>query len=118
MRHREKFKNRMHKRMHENAPHPSLVRPILFLWFWDGDETDRDGPRQSHIDSIRSFVAALPHGARLLIHCRLGISRSTATGVIALCQCGFSFSDAWTEIHRVRPIASPNDHMIKLAALQ
>lgn len=114
--HREKFKKRMHGRMQENAAPLAPVRPILFLWFWDGDESDCNGPRQEHVDSIRSFAAALPRGARLLIHCRFGISRSTAAGVIALCQCGLSFSDAWREIHRVQPAARPNECMLKLAA--
>jgi predicted protein tyrosine phosphatase len=106
--HREKFKRRMRERMSEDAP-------ILFLWFWDGDGADHDGPRASHIESIRSFVDSLPAGTRLLIHCRFGISRSTAAGVIALCRRGLSFSDAWKVIQRVRPTATPNEHMLKLA---
>lgn len=109
--HREKFKKRVRSQMREDAP-------TLFLWFWDSDETVHDGPCQAHIDHIRGFVSALPRGARLLIHCRFGVSRSTAAGIIALCQVGLSFNDAWKEIRRVRPIAIPNEYMIKLAALQ
>ena len=50
----------------------------------------------------------------VLIHCRMGISRSTAAAMIVLLEHGLSEADALSIVKEVRPIACPNTHMLDL----
>uniref|UniRef100_A0A6C0JTG2 Tyrosine specific protein phosphatases domain-containing protein n=1 Tax=viral metagenome TaxID=1070528 RepID=A0A6C0JTG2_9ZZZZ len=50
----------------------------------------------------------------ILIHCRMGISRSTAAAMIVLMEHGLSEEDALATVKNVRPIACPNTHMLDL----
>lgn len=91
------------------------LRPSLFLWFWDTEDDESGAPQNYHIESIREFITDLPLGAAVLIHCKVGISRSTAAAIIALACRGMTRADAHAEVMRLRSIACPNQRMLALA---
>ena len=74
-------------------------------------------PSRKHVDELLAFLFAWERTAPILIHCRAGIGRSTATAYIAACL--FSPFTAEQEIavalRRVAPLARPNETMIRLA---
>lgn len=113
---REHHRRKFQAALDTGLPEDELPRPSLFLWFWDTLVEERDAPDIGHIRVIRAFAASLPFGSRLLIHCRMGISRSTAAAIIALKQCGMSGIAATIEVLRLRPIAIPNTLMLELAS--
>ena len=92
----------------------------LFLDFVDAISYDPMhilalGPRVEHITTIREFIDNQKPHARILIHCVAGISRSTATAVIALERRGMQREAALAHVHKIRRIAQPNQIMLALA---
>lgn len=82
--------------------------------------TSTDGhimPTAKHVDELLAFLALWSRTAPILIHCRAGIGRSTATAFIAACL--FNQDVAEREIagalRRASPLARPNEALIKLA---
>ena len=75
-------------------------------------------PGHDHIENILTFIDTWSHDdAPILIHCWAGISRSTATALITLCQRNPNASEhtlAQT-LRDAAPHAHPNRLMIKLA---
>lgn len=73
-------------------------------------------PDVSHVRAILAFGQELPDGARVLIHCMAGISRSTAAAFILACQARPGREAEWLDhIRRIRPQAQPNRLMVVLA---
>lgn len=81
-------------------------------------EFDADGPRGvtlEHVQAIAAFGRALPAEARLLVHCELGISRSTAAAaIILMARSTLSEDDAVKVVRQIRSQAVPNQRMLAL----
>lgn len=75
-----------------------------------------EAPRRAHVAAILRFgeAAARAHH-RLLIHCHMGISRSTAAAVMLLARESRDADAAVARVTELRPIAWPNLRMIELA---
>jgi predicted protein tyrosine phosphatase len=77
-------------------------------------------PQASHVEDILAFGRALhrapPEAAHLLIHCHMGVSRSTAAMTLILAQArpDRPAAEAMAEVRRIRPKAWPNLRMIEL----
>ena len=74
-------------------------------------------PSIEHIDHLLRFIETARRDEDLLIHCRAGISRSTAAAFIAAC---FLYPDVPERtlalaLRRASPVARPNQTMIALA---
>jgi predicted protein tyrosine phosphatase len=66
------------------------------------------------IQEILEFSAWLEPTDKLLVHCHAGISRSTAVAIGILCQHGLTPKKAFTHVLQIRPLASPNRHILAL----
>jgi len=82
------------------------------------DETQgAELPAESHIAAILDFggsaLALANH--RVLIHCHMGISRSTAAAIMLFAQHRRDPEAAVARVTALRPIAWPNLRMIELA---
>src|SRR2546425_4108951 len=66
---------------------PTYVGKHLRLRFHDVHilTEDQVPPSVEHIDHLLGFLGAWSSGEDLLVHCRAGISRSTAAAFIAAC---------------------------------
>ncbi len=75
-----------------------------------------EAPRPAHVSAILKFgdAAARAHH-RLLIHCHMGISRSTAAAVMLLAKESRDADTAVTRVTELRPAAWPNLRMIEFA---
>jgi predicted protein tyrosine phosphatase len=79
-----------------------------------------DSPQPHHIESLLAFgrdLARQPAGtAHLLVHCHMGISRSTAAALLLLAEASpnRSAADMMAEIAKVRSKAWPNLRMIEI----
>lgn len=79
-----------------------------------------DSPQPHHIEALLAFgrgLAAQPPGeAHLLVHCHMGISRSTAAALLLLAEAtpDRSAADMMAEIAKVRSKAWPNLRMIEI----
>lgn len=109
---------------------PSLTRSshhaFLSLRFHDlideiaGRTMGHVPPRQSHIEHLLAFGETLhrapPPDAHLLIHCHMGVSRSTAAMTLILAQARPDRppAEALAEVRRIRPRAWPNLRMIEM----
>lgn len=60
---------------------------LVFSFFEDVDDPNFPGaPSLRDVKRILDFTSDLPAKARVLVHCRAGVSRSTATAYAILCQ--------------------------------
>src|SRR5262245_21357124 len=74
-------------------------------------------PSTAHIDHLLRFIRAAGRDESLLIHCRTGISRSTAAAFIASC-CFYPDVPERTlalALRRASSVARPNQTMVALA---
>ena len=82
------------------------------------DETPgMEPPAESHVAAILAFGGAartLPNH-RVLVHCHMGISRSTAAAIMLFAQHGRDPEAAVARVAAMRPFAWPNLRMIELA---
>lgn len=92
---------------------------LLRLKFHDIIETNipaMDAPAVEHIEAILAFGAAATRAHhRILIHCHMGISRSTAAAVMLLASHHGDADAAVAHVASIRPVAWPNLRMIELA---
>jgi len=74
-------------------------------------------PDAEHVAAIVQFGQVLKahDAARLLVHCHMGISRSTAAAIILLADHGGDADAAVERVTAIRPAAWPNLRMIELA---
>jgi len=74
-------------------------------------------PSAHHIAELLGFLDRWDDGECLLVHCRAGISRSTATAFVAACRRNPRASELEIarELRRVAPLARPNQTVVKLA---
>lgn len=79
-----------------------------------------ESPQPHHIEALLDFgreMGRQPEGrVHLLVHCHMGISRSTAASVLLLTQAepGWPLAEIMAEVARIRPKAWPNLRMIEL----
>jgi len=92
---------------------------LLRLRFHDVIEDDQpltDAPAAAHIEAILKFGAAAARAHhRILIHCHMGISRSTAAAIMLLASHHGDAEAAVAHVAVIRPVAWPNLRMIELA---
>jgi len=89
----------------------------LCLSFHDTVSTDEVPPTAEHVATLVSFLREWTRRAPLLVHCRAGIGRSTATAFIAACLHNPSADEhaiACT-LRRASPLARPNPLLVELA---
>ena len=60
------------------------------------------------IEEIRQYAQAVKP-ERILIHCRMGISRSATVVLGLLLHNGMSLQEAYDHVERIRPVINPND---------
>jgi predicted protein tyrosine phosphatase len=84
--------------------------------FFDDVATQRKGaPSEAAVRRILAFTSALGEGNNLLVHCNLGISRSTAIAYAVACQHSppGQESACYQAVGQARPVASPNILIIR-----
>ncbi len=96
-----------------------IVSGFLALEFNDINEP-QDGllaPSRNHISKLLEFLTSWGGREPLLMHCWMGISRSTAAAAIALAQIqpNRNMTDLASQIRQASPMASPNALMINHA---
>nr|KAF6467982.1 slingshot protein phosphatase 3 [Rousettus aegyptiacus] len=65
-------------------------------------------------ETHRFIEAARAQGTRVLVHCKMGVSRSAATVVAyAMKQYGWSLEQALRHVQELRPIARPNPGFLR-----
>ena len=100
---------------------PASIRPDHHLKLTLNDISLPDGdlvaPAHHHITRLIDFVQSWDHLQPLLIHCWIGISRSTAAAFITLCALNKEKSedDLAQLLRRLAPHAAPNPLMVSLA---
>jgi len=74
-------------------------------------------PSMAHITELLAFLSARDRTETLLIHCRAGIGRSTATAFVAACldNPDISEREIAVALRRVSSTARPNETLIALA---
>src|SRR5579859_6820749 len=87
----------------------------LILNFDDIEQptADKLPPSLFHADQILSFGQQLGDTDRLLVHCHVGIARSTAAAIGLCIQSGMSIEQAFDHVERVRNVLWPNDMLIE-----
>ena len=81
------------------------------------DHPDYVRPRRADMEKVLDFGRTLPQGdpAHLLVHCHMGISRSTAAATALLLQAhpNLDEDEALAHIHSIRAKAWPNSLMMR-----
>jgi predicted protein tyrosine phosphatase len=74
-------------------------------------------PSVAHITELLAFLSARNPTDTILIHCRAGIGRSTATAYVAACldNPDVSEQDIAVALRRMSPTARPNETLVRLA---
>ena len=98
---------------------PDYLNRHLCLSFHDATVTVDDdvAPTATHAATLVSFLRDWTRRAPLLVHCRAGIGRSTATAFIAACLHNPK-TDEHTiacTLRRASPLARPNARLVELA---
>lgn len=91
---------------------------LLFSFFEDtSDPNYPDAPRLRDVRRILEFTRELPARARVLVHCRAGISRSTAVAYAVLCQHTPPGAESKNlrRVESLRPLVMPNRLIVKWA---
>jgi len=91
----------------------------LRLYFNDINEEQEDfvAPAEEHVAALLKFVASWPQISPLLIHCFMGISRSTAAAFIAACALNPQTDEKLlaARLREKAPPATPNARLVSLA---
>jgi predicted protein tyrosine phosphatase len=74
-------------------------------------------PAATHVDRLLRFLKRWDPKDTLLIHCRAGIGRSTATAFIAACyhNPATEEQEIAATLRQVAPLARPNKTLIRIA---
>lgn len=65
-------------------------------------------PLPEHLHQVFAFTQHLTSDDRLLVHCLMGQSRSTAVAIGVLMQHGMDYETAFATVAKIRPILQPN----------
>jgi predicted protein tyrosine phosphatase len=100
---------------------PSCIAPENHLWLRLHDiSVPLDGyimPAEEHVADLIEFVRAWDRHAPLVVHCYMGISRSTACAYATVCALSPHRDEASIAqaLRRASPTATPNARIISLA---
>ena len=74
-------------------------------------------PARRHVEELLIFLDGWEPNETLLVHCRAGIGRSTATAYVAACHRnpGVGERRIAEELRRAAPLARPNEKVVALA---
>jgi predicted protein tyrosine phosphatase len=106
-----------------NREHETAVRrhfpgaAFIFSYFDDVEFTREGAPDRNQVYRILLFSQAFTPADRILIHCRAGISRSTAIACAIICQHTPPGEEAGAveHIRSIRTMMVPNFLIIKVA---
>ena len=91
-----------------DRPHFIPEHQHLNLSFRDTDDvTDPHAPTIDHVATIHDWAESVPGNARVVVHCYMGISRSTAI-TLGLLARHLKPEDAAVTLKEIRPQATPN----------
>lgn len=71
-------------------------------------------PSKAHLSEVFAFTADLRSRDRLVVHCHVGQSRSTAVAIGIMMQHGMDYKQAFDHVESVRSVLMPNPLFIKL----
>jgi predicted protein tyrosine phosphatase len=100
---------------------PSCIVPANHLWLRLHDiAAPLDGyiaPAEEHVAELLGFVRRWDRRAPLVVHCYMGISRSTASAYAAVCALNpeRAEADIALALRRASPTATPNVRIVALA---
>ena len=100
---------------------PSGIAPKNHLWLRLHDiSVPLDGytaPAEEHITDLFNFVREWDRRAPLVVHCYMGISRSTASAYVTVCALNPRRDEAGIAqaLRRASPTATPNARIVSLA---
>jgi predicted protein tyrosine phosphatase len=89
----------------------------VFSYFDDVDYVTEDGPQDNEIGLLLDFSRQFRMADKILIHCRAGISRSTALAYAVVCQHSQpgQEAEAFAYVRQIRPQLFPNGLVVKMA---
>lgn len=98
---------------------PAYADRHLRLHFHDvhDDGAGQLAPQPKHVETLLAFLSQWSRFAPMLIHCRAGIGRSTATAFIAACIHNPDIDERTLalELRQASPLARPNQVLVALA---
>jgi predicted protein tyrosine phosphatase len=100
---------------------PASVAPENHLWLRIHDiSSPLDGyivPGEQHVAELLDFVREWDRKAPLVVHCYMGISRSTASAFATVCALNPKRDEASIAqaLRRASPTATPNARIVSLA---
>ncbi|MGH6671392.1 MAG: tyrosine phosphatase family protein [Xanthobacteraceae bacterium] len=100
---------------------PSGIAPENHLWLRLHDiSSPLDGyimPGDAHVADLLKFVRAWDRRAPLVVHCYMGISRSTASAFASVCALSPHRAEdrIASALRRASPTATPNIRIVSLA---
>jgi len=100
---------------------PSCIAPENHLWLRLHDiSAPLEGyiaPAEEHVADLLDFVRDWDRRAPLVVHCYMGISRSTASAYATVCALNPSRDEATIAqaLRRASPTATPNARIVSLA---
>ena len=100
---------------------PASVTPENHLWLCLHDiSAPLDGyimPGEQHVAELLNFVRGWDRKAPLVVHCYMGISRSTASAFASVCALNPKRDEASIAqaLRRASPTATPNIRIVSLA---
>jgi len=97
--------------------HPAKKIRLEFFDISSEEREGMNGPSRKDIELLINFYkeALRMENPSFLIHCYAGKSRSTAAGLILLTMFYNDANKAMAELLTIKPEATPNGRMIKLA---
>jgi predicted protein tyrosine phosphatase len=89
----------------------------VFSYFDDVDYRTEDGPQENEIGFLLDFSQRFTMADKILIHCRAGVSRSTALAYAVVCQHSQPGQEAaaFAYVRQIRPQLFPNGLVVKMA---
>jgi predicted protein tyrosine phosphatase len=89
----------------------------VFSYFDDVDHSTEDGPQENEIGLLLDFSQRFTMADKILIHCRAGVSRSTALAYAVVCQHSQpgQETEAFAYVRQIRPQLFPNGLVVKMA---
>ena len=89
----------------------------VFSYFDDVDHLTEDGPQENEIGLLLDFSQHFTMADKILIHCRAGVSRSTALAYAVVCQHSQpgKEAEAFAYVRQIRPQLFPNRLVVKMA---